>query len=545
MSTCLKYYALIVSAVAYRDAIDRILSIPLSEMIGIPLQGKSPHAEDGGPGIDPDEDLPLPIDADSESDVQLEGTSCDSFFHTSRSSGSASHLFPMDNNDNRQIYNNHLSRRMSQPSSPDHSSMVTSHESPLRSTEADGLHGSWVDDSGYADMDTTEPRNLPGTILTHDLLDPQRYPSPPLNSFPFSFGSHSQGTEEYILDMDTSPPSSQGSFSQLRGGWSSNHEHFLRQSSSSSTSPIVSPAPVVTHDYPESFGWDSSIKCDSPISQSLCHMSDVKQTSASSFQTQCALITPQKAQKMLYTAKTSEAVVKSFDDISITRHRRPFQPPYSATRTEPVESHSFNSSHRFSSFGGSDTHDPGLPLDILNDPDPWATIGKILNLEVVKVRNNDDITFTRGREGVGYVRHRLDETAHIWNLPRNSTISLRSIKSESDYQPKATMNDEVEERLGETTDHCRHHSQHSEGSQSEERPSSDHSNLAKDMKLTAQNEPLCTLTVAEPEMQTESPCIPTALSHRVSPQDVQCGRIDDDDMYGGPCLFGDSDEEDE
>lgn len=48
------YYALIVSAVAYRDAIDRILSIPLSEMIGLPLQGKSPHAEDGGPDIDPD-----------------------------------------------------------------------------------------------------------------------------------------------------------------------------------------------------------------------------------------------------------------------------------------------------------------------------------------------------------------------------------------------------------------------------------------------------------------------------------------------------------
>jgi hypothetical protein len=61
-----------VSAVAYRDAIDRILSIPISEMIGLPMQGKSPHAlEDGGPGIDPGEGLPLPINADSESDAQV------------------------------------------------------------------------------------------------------------------------------------------------------------------------------------------------------------------------------------------------------------------------------------------------------------------------------------------------------------------------------------------------------------------------------------------------------------------------------------------
>ncbi|KAG1841114.1 hypothetical protein DFJ58DRAFT_808967, partial [Suillus subalutaceus] len=246
---------------------------------------------------------------------------------------------------------------------------------------------------------------------------------------------------------------------------------------------------------------------------------------------------------MFHAAKASEAAVKSFTEISNAGHLTPFKPPYFTTRTEPVESHSFNSSHGFSSFG-SDIHDTGLPLDILNDPDPWATIGKILNLEIVETHDNDDITFTRGREGVGYVRCRLDETAHIWNPPHNSTISLQPVKSECEDQSKATMNDEVEEHLGETTDRCRHHSQHSEGSQSEERPSPDHSNLVKDMKITAQNEPLCMLTVAESEIQTESPCIPTALAHRVSPRDVQCSRIDDDDMYRGPCLFGDSDEED-
>ncbi|KAG1891754.1 uncharacterized protein F5891DRAFT_1069136 [Suillus fuscotomentosus] len=506
--------------VAYRDAIDRILSIPLSEMIELPLQGKSSHSdsEDGGPCIDPEEHLLLPIDADSESDVQFQGTFSDTFSRTGRSSGSASHLFPIDNDNDGGIYDDHLSGRMLRPPSPDHR-MVTTYESPLRSVETDSFHGSWVNDSGYADTDIAETGKLRGSVPTHDLQ------------------------EEYILNMDTSPPSSQNSLSQLHGGWSSNHGYFSQRSPSSSTSPIGFPAPIVTHDSPESFGWDSSIKCSSPISQSLCHTSDVKQFSASSFETQYAPTTPQKARKMFHATQISEAIAKPFTEIFNTGHRRSVQNSYLATRTKHVESHSFNSSQGFSSFGGSDIHDPGLPLDILNDPDPWSTIGKILNLETVEQHDNDDITFTRGREGVGYVRHRLDGSAYIWNTPRNSTISLRSVKSESEDQPKARVNDEEEEHSGETTDHCRHHSQHSEGSKPEEKPSPDHSNLATNMKFA--NEPRCRLTVAESEMQIEPFCVPTALAHRVSPQDVQCSGIDDDDLYGGPCLFGDSDEENE
>ncbi|KAG1770973.1 hypothetical protein EDD22DRAFT_11623 [Suillus occidentalis] len=437
----------------------------------------------------------------------------------------------MDNDDDGRIYDNHLSGRTSQPPSPDHCT-VTSHESPLRCIEEDGLHESWVDDSGYADMDTTETGNLHGFIPTHDLLDPQRYPLSPPNSFPFSFGSISQGTEEQILDMDTSPLSSQSSFSQLRGGWSSNREHLLKQSSP--TSPITSSAPI-----PESSRWNNSVKCSSPISQSLCHTSDVKQFSASSFETQYAPTTSQNTQKIFHDAQNSEAVEKSFAEISNTGHRRPFQASYcSAARTGPAGSHTFDSWRGFS-FRDSDTYDPGLPLDILNDPDPWATIGKILNLEIVEEHDND-INLNHGREGVGYVRHRLDKTAHVWNPPRNSMIRLGSIKSESEDQSKAMVNDEVEEHLGEPTDHCFYQSQHSEN---EERPSLNHSIPAKHMKFADQNESLCILTVAESEVQTESRCNPAALVHQVPPRDVQCSGIDDD-MYGGPCLFEDSDEED-
>ncbi|KAG2145391.1 uncharacterized protein EDB93DRAFT_521310 [Suillus bovinus] len=529
--------------VAYRDAIDRILLIPLSEMIGLPMQGKSPHtdSEDGGPGIDPDEHIPLPIDADGESNVQFQGTSSDIFSLTGRSSGSAGHLFPMKNDDDAGIYDDHSSGRMSRSSSPNHRT-ITNHESPLRSIEADGLHRNWINDSGYADMDTAETGNLRGSILTHDLHDLQRFASSPSNSFRFSSASNSQRTEEYILDMDTSPPSSQG-FSQLHGEWSSDHKHFLQRSPSSSTSPIGSLTPIVAHDSPESFGWNSSIKCSNITSQSLCHTNDVKQFSTSPpFETQYVPATPQKARKIIHTVQTSEVIAKSFAEISNTRHSRPFQTSYAATQTEPVESHTFNLSHGFSSFGDSDIHDPGLPLDILNDPDPWRTIGKILNLGVVEQHDNDDIAFTRGREGVGYVRRRLDESAHIRNTPHNSTISPRSAESKSEDQPKTMMNDE-EEHLRETSDHCHHHLQHPEDSQWKERPPPDHPNLANVTKFT--NEPLCAFTVAESEMQTESPCVPTAFAHRVSPHGVQCSEIDDDDMYGGPCLFWDSDEEDE
>ncbi|KAG1750093.1 hypothetical protein EDB19DRAFT_1677932 [Suillus lakei] len=487
--------------------------------------------------------------------------SSDIVSQTGRSSGSASHLFPMDYDDDLDeggIYDNHLSGRNSQPPSPDHR-MVTSHENPLRSVEADGLHRSWVNDSGYADMDTAEIGNVHGSILTADLLDPHRYLSPPSNSCPFSFGSNSQGTEEYILNMDTSPPSSQGSFSQLRGGWSSDHDHFLQQSPSSSTSPIGSPAPIIMHNSPDFFRWDSSTKCSSPrgypsasgssaklrsISQSLDHPSGVKPVSASPFEIQHAHTTPQKAREVFRAAQISEAVVKYSTTVSNTQHRQPFQTSYPATRTEPVEAH-FSSSHGFSSFGGSDIKDPGLPLDILNDPDPWATIGKILNLETIEEHVNDDISFTRGREGVGYVRRRVDGTANIRNLPRSSTISPRQVEPDSEDEPKATTNDEAEEYLGENTDHCRHQSRHIEDSQSEERSLPDHFNVVEDTKFAEQNKSLCTSAMADSEMQTESPCIPAALAHRVSPQAVQCSGLDDDEIYGGPCLFGDSDEEDE
>jgi len=57
------------SALSYRDAVERILSIPLSEMIGIPMRGKSPLVQDkDSNGSDKEH---VSTDDDTESNVQV------------------------------------------------------------------------------------------------------------------------------------------------------------------------------------------------------------------------------------------------------------------------------------------------------------------------------------------------------------------------------------------------------------------------------------------------------------------------------------------
>jgi hypothetical protein len=54
---------------SYRHAIDRILSIPLSEMLGLHVREKAPHAQDEGSN-DSAKEL-LSIDDDVESNIQV------------------------------------------------------------------------------------------------------------------------------------------------------------------------------------------------------------------------------------------------------------------------------------------------------------------------------------------------------------------------------------------------------------------------------------------------------------------------------------------
>ncbi|OAX39507.1 hypothetical protein K503DRAFT_81269 [Rhizopogon vinicolor AM-OR11-026] len=412
--------------ISYRDAIDRILSIPLSEMIGLPLRGKLPHAQDEGSNAS--HKKPLSVDYDNDSNVQIQETSSD--VRSSQidiSSTSVSHLFSMNTDDghhNEGLYNDHLSK--ADPQTPS----LDTHHHLSWSVEVDDLQGDFVNDSGYADTDAPVTGTPRGSILTPDLLGPQRCISPPSDNFPFSFFSGSQGTDECILNMDTSPPSSSGSFvrsmpldaSPVAMSYcenSPNHDSSWQQSPSRPASLLSSPAPINSLDF---LGWDN-FKSSSP----QCHSS----APGSSGELRS---TPQ----WVYPTEVSA----SCDG--------PFQfsyPAIPAIRTELVDADSMssvNSSREFSSFGGSDIQDPGIPLDILNDPDPWATIGKILNLETVEGCDNDDVYFTCGREGVGYVRPtQLDETAQKWS---SKIYPPRSVEGEGEHEPQSTMNDEVCER---------------------------------------------------------------------------------------------------
>ncbi|OJA17787.1 hypothetical protein AZE42_06587 [Rhizopogon vesiculosus] len=497
-------------SISYRDTIDRILSIPLSEIIGLPLRGKSPHAQDVGSNASYKE--PLSIDYDNDSNVQVQETS--SYVRSSQndsSSTSASHLFSMNTDGGHHyegLYNDHLSKAVSQTPSPD-----TRHHLSW-SVEVDDLRGDFVNDSGYADTDAPVTGTPRGPILTPDLLGPQRCISPPSNSFPFSFFSGSQGIDECILNMDTSPPSSSGSFvcsmpldaspvAMSHCENSPNHDPSLQQSPSRSASLLSSPAPINSLDF---FGWDN-FKSSSP----QCHPS----ASGSSGELR-------STSQWFYPTEVSASC------------GGPFQfsyPAIPAIRTELIDADSIssvNSSHEFSSFGDSDIQDPGIPLDILNDPDPWATIGKILNLETVEECDNDDIYFTCGREGVGHVRPtQLDETAQKWS---SEIHPPQSVAGEDEHEPRATMNDE-----------------HIEDSQLKRRPSPDDytdSSLVDDTNSIEQNKPVqvCVSTRVEFQMQAEPgpPQIAAALAYQASRHGSS-----EDEMCEGPCLFVDSDGDDE
>ena len=65
-----------------------------------------------------------------------------------------------------------------------------------------------------------------------------------------------------------------------------------------------------------------------------------------------------------------------------------------------------------------------LPLNFLTDPDPWATIGRTLKLEPLpgpSPRDEPLVDYTKGREGVGYTQ---DERC-LSDLPSASPVSLQ------------------------------------------------------------------------------------------------------------------------
>ena len=394
------------------------------------------------------------------------------------------------------------------------------------------LQRNFVDGLCYAEIHTTETGTLCGSILTPDPLYTQRHTSPSSNSFPFSFFSGSQGTGECILDMDTSPPSSTGSVMSLlpfdaspaasvHCDISPDHGPLVQQSQARSVSLLGSPAPINSLELSER---DRSTKSLS----SECHSS----ASTSSVQLGHIPLLPHHP---------------------TTSCDGPFEGSYSVARIDHAgfySSPSVDLSQEFSFSPGSHTQDPGLPLDILNDPDPWTTIGKILNLDTIKKPENDIVHFTRGREGVGCSWSHVDETVD-WQTKSLKTDPPSPVDGECDDEPWANMNDRLEKDSGASSDHdhfVRYQSQRVEVSQVEKwRPpdGSTNTSLVNNTNLKPAEQHEVYMSVVESQMwQTEPPCITVAPAYEVSPLTTQ-RRPREDEMYEGPCLFVDSGEEDE
>ncbi|KAL4072609.1 hypothetical protein V8B97DRAFT_1870297, partial [Scleroderma yunnanense] len=75
-----------------------------------------------------------------------------------------------------------------------------------------------------------------------------------------------------------------------------------------------------------------------------------------------------------------------------------------------------------------------LPLDFIADPDPWTTIGRILELEPplepssTSFRDEQLVSYTKGREGVGY---KQDERSSSNPASMSTVSSWKNVKSES------------------------------------------------------------------------------------------------------------------
>ncbi|KAF9231005.1 hypothetical protein BU15DRAFT_82934 [Melanogaster broomeanus] len=182
-----------------------------------------------------------------------------------------------------------------------------------------------------------------------------------------------------------------------------------------------------------------------------------------------------------------------------------------------------------------------LPLDFLSDPDPWATIGQILNLEPAEqhVEQSAEIEFTKEREGVGYDRSRMSSPSTIFGLYHEHTLLYPRLRTGWMTACYPTLR--VSHGMTLSPDHL--------------------SNLA--YLLMLQN----AFNIASPKMKKPvmadackraSPVgsiVATAVAEYThakrgrdssSTAGATAAEVDDDVMYNGPCLFGDSDfEEDE
>lgn len=184
-----------------------------------------------------------------------------------------------------------------------------------------------------------------------------------------------------------------------------------------------------------------------------------------------------------------------------------------------------------------------LPLDFLSDPDPWATIGRILQVERLKVTSDVTsssecpIDFTKGREGVGYsVKTGRDVTSSMFtgavsdSSPKETAVGSNQYFGDNDCSLSRTAS-----RFG------------SAHKPLEDALAHDLNTFDDDVKLSSR------LRRWPPYLEKNGPTegdgarmmgghLLTELECRTSDAFPEKNAAM---VYDGPCLFGDSDSEDD
>lgn len=177
-----------------------------------------------------------------------------------------------------------------------------------------------------------------------------------------------------------------------------------------------------------------------------------------------------------------------------------------------------------------------ISIDLLSDPHPWETIGRILKLEPPDPPTLQpvEINFTKDREGVGYISPEMSGTCSARSSDAASFETMINDKPTHDIRVASSGDLRIFEIAGP------------------EVPDADDPMAANTPDSLCVNNSTRLLLDAEPPFKTRNevdPCTPNEHARSSNPLAIIVGTTaaepDVDVTFDGPCLFGDSDLEED
>ncbi|KAI9574867.1 hypothetical protein HD554DRAFT_2050621 [Boletus coccyginus] len=177
-----------------------------------------------------------------------------------------------------------------------------------------------------------------------------------------------------------------------------------------------------------------------------------------------------------------------------------------------------------------------ISIDLLSDPHPWETIGRILKLEPPdpSTLQSVEINFTKDREGVGYISPEMSGTCSARSSDATSFETMINDKPTHDIRVASSADLHIFEIAGP------------------EVPDADDPMAANTPDSLCANNSTRLLLDAEPPFKTRNEVDPCTLNEHArssNPLAIIVGTTaaepDVDVTFDGPCLFGDSDLEED